>query len=146
MPTAAKLVAAVCLAILGYAVSEIIKTLMPASTDFGSFSIVNAVIGFLCGWIVVGTRAGRGQSAAISNGFTGMFALVIWGLFIHATNEMVANAFARKYRSMVEATVSIFEIGIEYGEKMLDAKVILVLLAGGIVTGILAEFAARRWR
>lgn len=146
MPTAAKLVAAICLAALGYAVSEIIKTMMPASTDFGAFSIVNAVIGFLCGWLVVGTRAGRGQSAAISNGFTGTIALVFWGLFIQASNEMVARAFARKYHTMIEAIVAVFEIGIDFGQKMMDVKIVLLLLAGGIVTGIVTEFAARRWR
>jgi hypothetical protein len=146
MPTAAKLVAALCFAALAYVVSELIKPLMPASTVLGYFSIVNAGIGLLCGWIIVGSRAGRGSSAAISNGVTGTVALVFWGLFIHATNEMVANAFARKYRTMVEATVSIFEIGIEYGTIMLDVRVILTLLAGGIVAGMLAEFAAGRWR
>lgn len=146
MPTAAKLVAALLLAGLGYGVSEIIKTLMPPSTDFGAFSIVNAVIGLLCGWIVVGGRSGRGQSAAISNGFTGTIALVFWGLFVHSCNEMVSNAFARKYHSMFEATIAIFEIGIDYGQKMLDVKVVLILLTGGILTGMIAEFAARRWR
>jgi hypothetical protein len=146
MPTAAKLFAAICLAALGYAASEIIKTLMPASTDFGMFSIVNTVLGFVCGWMIVGGRAGRGQSAAISNGFTGTVALVFWGLFIQACNEMTRRSFARKYDNPMEAIGAVFEIGIEYGQTMLDAKLILLLLAGGIVTGMVAEFAARRWR
>lgn len=146
MPTAAKLVAALCLAALGYVVSDLIRPLLPASTHFGLFNYVNALIGLVMGWRVVGRRAGRGMSAAIGNGFTGTVALVFWGLFVQATNEMVRRSFARHFDSMVEAIAAIFEHMVEYGEIMLDAKVVVALLLGGIATGILAEIAAGRWR
>lgn len=146
MPTAAKLVAALCLAALGYVVSDLIRPLMPASTDFGMFNFVNALLGLVVGWTVVGNRAGRGMSAAIGNGFTGTAALVFWGLFVQATNEMVRRSFARHFDSMVEAIAAIFEHMVEYGEIMIDAKVIVVLLLGGIAAGIVTEFAASRWR
>ncbi len=146
MPTAAKLVAALCLAALGYVVSDLIRPLLPASTDFGLFNYVNALIGLVMGWRVVGRRAGRGMSAAIGNGFTGTVALVFWGLFVQATNEMVRRSFARHFDSMVEAIAAIFEHMAEYGEIMLDAKVVVALLLGGIASGFLAEIAAGRWR
>ena len=146
MPTAAKLVAALCLAALGYATSELIKTIMPASTDFGVFSIVNLVLGLAIGWLVVGTRAGRGMSAAISNGFTGMVFLVFWGLFIQGANEMTRLAMRHRYEGPFEAVVAIFELMVDYGQTILDLKVILLLLIGSIITGVLAEIAAQRWR
>ncbi|MEN9059902.1 TrgA family protein [Ponticoccus litoralis] len=146
MPTAAKLVAALCLAALGYVASDLIRPLLPASTDFGLFNHVNGLIGLVMGWRVVGRRAGRGMSAAIGNGFTGTAALVFWGLFVQATYEMVRRSFARHYDSIVEAIAAIFELMLEYGEIMLDARVILALLLGGIASGILAEIAAGRWR
>ncbi|MDA7426015.1 TrgA family protein [Thalassococcus lentus] len=146
MPTAAKMVAALCLAALGYAASEMIKTLLPASTDFGIFSLVNAVLGFLCGWIIVGTRAGRGFSAAISNGFTGMVALVFWGLFIQAANEMTRLAMRHRYDGPVEALAAVFEIMVDFGKDMLNPGLLLLLLVGSIIVGLISELAGKHWR
>ena len=146
MPTAAKLVAALCLAALGFLASEMVKTLMPASTDFGIFTWVNVILGVLVGWIVVGTRAGRGFSAAISNGFTGVVVLVFWGLFVQAANEMTRQAMRHHYDGMVEAAVDVFALMAEYGATLLNLQMILLLLLGAIATGIISETAARRWR
>ena len=146
MPTAARLTAAICLAALGFIASELIKIIMPASTVFGVFSYVNAALGLLCGWIIVGGRAGRGYSAAISNGFTGMAAMVFWGLFIQGANEMTRLAMRHRYDGPFEALVAIFELMVEYAAIMVNALLISTLLFGAIITGYLTEFAARRWR
>ncbi|WGW03172.1 TrgA family protein [Tropicibacter oceani] len=146
MPTAAKLVAALCLAALGYAISELIKTLEPASTDFGIFSIVNALLGLICGWVIIGGRAGRGQAAAVSNGITGTVALVFWGLFIQGGNEMLRLAMRNRFDGPVEALAAIFEIMIDFGQVLLNPMVIGGLICGALVTGYLSEIAAGRWR
>lgn len=146
MPTAAKLIAALFLAALGFAVSELIKTQMPASTGFGRFSLVNAVIGFACGWVVVGTRAGRGYAAGISNGFTGVAALVFWGLFVQSANEMVIRSMKNRYDGAVEAFAAVFELFVRLGENLVNVPVISSLILGAVVTGLLSEFAARHWR
>ena len=67
MPTAAKLIAALCLAIVAWLTSEAIRPLFPAGTDFGNFNYINAAIGLVLGWIILGARAGRGYAAGISN-------------------------------------------------------------------------------
>ena len=59
-PTAAKLIAALCLAVAVYFASEHVKSVFPPDMAFGIFSILNAAIAFGCGWVVVGRRAGRG--------------------------------------------------------------------------------------
>ncbi|WP_146587826.1 TrgA family protein [Puniceibacterium confluentis] len=146
MPTAAKLFSAVCLAILGYLVSEAIKPLMPEGTGFGIFSYLNATIGFFCGWVIVGNRAGRGVSAAISNGLTGMFAMVCIGLFVQAVVQMVDMAMRHRFSGPVEAFAAVFEIAIEYGGIMMHSSVLILLLVGALVTGFVSEFAARNYR
>lgn len=146
MPTAAKLVAALCLAVLAFVTSELIKPLMPASTQFGLFSYVNTAIGLITGWLVVGNRAGRGQVAAVSNGLTGVVALVFWCLFVHSTNEMVDLAMRHRYDGPVEAAVGIFELIVKYGTVMIDVRVIGTLLFGALLTGFLSEVVAGRWR
>ena len=103
MPTAAKLFSGLGLAVLAFIVSEMVKPLVPDRTQFGNFSLWHAGVGLLCGWIVVGPRAGRGLSAAISNGITGVAAAVFWCLAIQAGNRMVIRAFDRRYDSMFEA-------------------------------------------
>lgn len=146
MPTAARLFAAICLAILGFVASEMVKDLMPPETAFGIFSYVNAGIGLICGWSIVGSRGGRGWSAAISNGFTGMVAMVMIGLGLQAIREMVALSMKHRYDGPVEAFVAVFEIAIKYGAVMLDVQLITTLLVGAIITGLVSEFGARNYR
>ena len=68
MPDAARLVAALGLALIAFIVSGQIMPLMPEGMDFGYFTWVNVGIGILTGWVVMGKRAGRGTTAAINNG------------------------------------------------------------------------------
>ncbi len=145
MPTTARLVAALCLAALGWVASEMIRDIMPPHTGFGWFNVVNVVLGALCGWYVIGTRVGRGYVDAVSIGLTGAVALVVWGLFAQSLNEMLRQALMKKYEGPVEAIVGIFNNAMEFGQFLLDAPLIITLILGGIAAGLLSEFAARRW-
>ncbi|APX25070.1 MULTISPECIES: TrgA family protein [Salipiger] len=146
MFTAARLIAALCLAAVGYLGSVYVHKLMPDIQDFGILDYVNAAIGFLCGWIIVGPRAGRGMSAALSHGITGTVALVFWALMVQAANEMVHLALRHRYSSAMDAFAAIFEIAAEYGALLLDTGFFLLMVLGAVVTGILSESASRRWR
>ncbi|MBE1282157.1 MAG: TrgA family protein [Rhodobacteraceae bacterium] len=146
MPSAARLVAATCLAIIAFIVSGQVMPLMPEGTDFGYFTYVNILIGFLCGWIVMGKRAGRGTIAAINNGLTGIAAMLFWALFVQACWEMFWRAMRNRYDGPFEAIVAIIELGAEYGLILLVPNIIATLLIGGLVTGLLTENASRRWR
>ncbi|MEC3860200.1 TrgA family protein [Mesobacterium sp. TK19101] len=146
MPTAARVVAGVLLAIVAFVASEAFKPLMHENTNFGYFSIVNAGIGLLVGWIVIGSRVGRGLTAGFNNGLTGAIALTFWCLFVHGSYKMVEDSFDRRFTDMLEAIASIFERMLEYGMIMLDVNVIAILLIGGVITGVLAEIASRLWK
>ncbi|WP_439524650.1 TrgA family protein [Marivita sp.] len=146
MPTAAKAVAALCLAVFGYLASELVKTLLPDITNFGRFSEFNAAIGAFVGWIVVGTRAGRGTKDAIANGLTGVAALIFWSVFFHSCLEMFQLSMKRRFDGPVEAFSAIFEIGIEYGAILINPMMIAAFLVGALLTGYFAEYAARHWK
>jgi len=146
MPTAAKAIAALCLAALGYVSSELVKTLLPELQNFGRFSEFNAGLGFIVGWVVVGRRAGRGTKDAIANGLTGVATLIFWSLFFNAANEMIQLSMKRRFDGPVEAFAAIFEIGIEYGQTLINPMMIVTFLIGAVVTGYLTEFAANRAR
>ena len=146
MPDAARLFAAIGLAITAFIVSGQIMPLMPEGTDFGYFTWVNMAIGALSGWIVMGKRAGTGITAAINNGVTGMVAMVFWALFVQGTYEMVRLAMRNRYDGPFEAIMAIFEIGIDYAMTIFVTQVVVTLVAGGVLTGLATEYAWRTWR
>lgn len=146
MPTAARLIAALCLVVLAFVVTTQVIPLFPEGTDFGYFLWVNMTIGALCGWIVMGKRAGRGITPAINNGFTGVTAMMFWGLFVQGTNEMVRLAMRNRYDGPFEAIIAIFEIGYEYALTIAVPGIILTLLIGSLISGLATEYAWRRWR
>ncbi|AXI42530.1 TrgA family protein [Sulfitobacter sp. SK011] len=146
MPTAARLVAAICLAIVAFIVSGMVMPLMPESTDFGYFVPLNIIIGLLAGWIVMGRRVGRGTTAAINNGLTGVFVMMLWGIGVQACNEMVRLAMKNRYDNAMEAIVAIFQIGAEFGQMIATVPIGLFLLVGAVVSGLVTEYAGNRWR
>jgi len=146
MPTAARLVAAILLAILGWILSDMIRPLMPEGTDFGWFNFVNAFIGLCVGWTVMGSRAGRGFVQGINNGITGVAMLFIWGLGVHSCYEMFRLAMRNRYDGPMEAITEIFLIASEFGLTIGTPLVIGTAIAGALIIGPAADFAAKRWR
>lgn len=146
MPTAARLVAAICLMFVAFFLSMLVIPLMPESTDFGYFVPVNLFLGLCIGWIVMGKRAGRGPTAAINNGLTGVFVLFLWGIGVQAINEMVRRAMRNRYDGPFEAIVAVFQIGAEWAYMVATLPVGGTALVGGIISGMLAEAASKRWR
>jgi hypothetical protein len=146
MPDAARLVAALCLVLIAFIVTGQIIPLFDEGTDFGYFLWVNMGIGFLSGWIIMGKRAGRGITAAINNGVTGVVAMVFWGLFVQGVNEMVRLAMRNRYDGPFEAILAIFELSARYGMMMIQYNILITLLIGSVVAGLAAEYAWRTWR
>jgi hypothetical protein len=145
MPTAARLMGAICLAIVGFVISGMVMPLMPESTDFGYFIPVNIVLGLLAGWFVMGPRAGRGITAAINNGLTGVFVLMLWGVSVQAINEMVRLAMRNRYDNAFEALTAAFQIGAEYAWLICTAPIGIALLICALLSGLITEFVGNRW-
>lgn len=146
MPDAAKLVAALGMALLAFVVSFVIMPLFDEEKNFGYFVHVNVVLGALVGWKVVGSRAGRGTTSAINAGLTAPVVLVFWALFVQACNEMTRLAMRNRFDGAFEALVSIFEIGAEWALLISTVAVWATLLVGGMIVGLASEFAWRTWR
>lgn len=146
MPTAARLVAGILLAILGWVLSDIVRPLMPEGTNFGWFNHVNAFNGLCVGWSVIGTRVGRGFVSAINNGVTGTAVLILWAIVIQSCYEMFRLAVRNRYDGPMEALTNIFIIGSEFGIMIATPTFFAVAVAGALVTEILADEAGKRWR
>lgn len=145
MPTFARLVAGVLLGALGWWVSDLIRPLMPEGTDFGLFNYVNAGLGILVGWRVTGKRLGRGVANGLSAGLTGAAALVFWGLVVHSLTQMLGLALDSRFSGFMQAINAMLRIMTEYAFVLTDVQVIIALVGGGIATGLIGEWVARRW-
>ncbi|MEO0378825.1 MAG: TrgA family protein [Pseudomonadota bacterium] len=146
MPDAAKLVAAVGMAALAFIVSFMIMPLFEEDTNFGWFVHVNVVVGFFVGWTVLGSRAGRSITSAINVGLTAPVVMVFWCLFVQSCNEMTRIAMKNRYDGAFEALVAIFEIGAEWALLMTTIPIWTTLLVGGMIVGLMTEYAWRTWR
>ena len=146
MPDAARLIAAICIGVIAYVASLQIVPLIPESTDFGAFAYMNAILGIVTGWTIMGKRAGRGVTAAINNGLGGALVLVIWGLFLHACYQMFDRALDNWYSGFFAAIAAIFQFMAEYALILLDPLLLFTLAAGGVTAGLMTEYAWRTWR
>ncbi len=146
MPTASRLIAAVCLLVVAFLVSSMIITNGEEGKDYGAFTYINMFLGVACGWMIMGRRAGKGWTAAINNGLTGIASLVFWGLLVQGCYEMFRLAMRHRYDGPFEALLAIFQIGIEYGRLLLTPEILLTLAIGALVAGLATEEASRRWR
>lgn len=146
MPTAAKLVSFVLFAALGFVLAEIFKTAIPDRTDFGVLSPVCGLVGGVCGWIVMGSLAGRGLSAAWGSGVrtavtTVVFALLGWSLY-----EMILRSTRGRYGgSPMEALTGAVTLMLENGRLMLTPEFFGAMVIGGALAGIVVEWSGRRW-
>ena len=146
MPTGSKLVAAICLAILGAIVAEMVKPLMSEGINFGHFTYVTAVLGMVVGWFHLGKHAGGSLTDAINNGITSVVILILFALFAFGSYEMIDQSLRHRYSTLMEALRGILEIGMEYGQYLLDVEIVATLFVGAIVSGLVTEYANRRWR
>lgn len=146
MPNAPRLVAAVCLVVVAFLVSSMIIDNGDEGKDYGYFTLVNIALGWICGWKIMGKRAGRGWTAGVNNGLTGVASLVFWALFVQGCYEMFRLAMRHRYDGPFEAVKAIFVIGIEYGQQLLVPEILITLAVGALIAGLATEEAGRRWR
>lgn len=146
MPTAARLVAAIIFAGVAFLAANVYVPLLPAGTQTGWFAAVSAGFGAVVGWMVMGALAGRGTTAAMGYGVRTSVTIVFWvGLFL-SIREMILRSMNLRYDGPMEAVIGTFDIAIDYGRLMVDPQLLAVLGLGGLLGGLVTEFASRRWR
>lgn len=146
MPTAAKLFASLAFALVAFVAAELFKPAMPEGTQFGYFSFINAGIGLLCGWRIMGTLTGHGYKPAMASGVRTSVTILFWAVLGFSINEMIHRSMKMRYDGPFEAVVGVFDLAFEYLILMGRADFIGALVIGGALGGALAEWAGKRWR
>ena len=143
MPTFAKLVAAVLMAVLMYVVTNMVVPLFEPSQPPRWFMQINLAYGALFGWKIVGGRAGNGAVIAISTGISAIVITVAAILLTHGFDVMLERAYDMRYDGPVEALTGAMGIAIDLGAKLFTPIVGMTLIVGAIIASLVAEILSR---
>jgi len=146
MPTAAKLMAAVSFAVVGWIVANAYVPNMPEAQAVGYLREGVALLGAIVGWRVMGPSVGKGYVEAGGSGIKTVVVLVFFALLLFSVYEMLMNSVKMRYDGPMEASLDVLMNMVRRSEALLSAGVIGSMLIGGIIAGILSENAGRRWR
>lgn len=145
MPTAAKLVAGISFACVGYFAAKTYLPGLPESYNAGYFVELNAALGFFVGWFVMGRQVGHDLRRAARFGFATSVSFAVWGILSFSVLEMVLRSLDKRYRMPQDALLNMVEIGWFFIATGLRLEFIVVMVLGGMLAGVLSEFADRIW-
>ncbi|WP_149140799.1 TrgA family protein [Gemmobacter caeruleus] len=145
MPTAGKLAGAILFAVLAYVLAVNYRAELPLDYVPNAFYIWCVVIGLLCGWRVMGTRAGLPAREAPSSGILTVVITVLVAVLFFSTQEMLRRSANKLYKGPLEAVVGIFEIAAHYIGMMATPAFFGTMMLGGVACGMLAGMVGRRW-
>ena len=145
MPTGGKLIAAIAFAALAYFISDLIKPLLPEGANVNRLSEVNAIIGLLMGWKVMGKGAGSTYRQSFGYGLTTLAATTFWSLMIWSGYEMLKRSMRLYYDGPTEALKEMAELYVEYARLAAVQEIIIPAVIGAIFVSWLTEYFARRW-
>ena len=147
MPTGGKIIAALTFAALAYFISDLIKPLLIdiEGTRVGMLSPVNALVGFVMGWKVMGKGAGRTYRQAFGYGLTTLAAIAFWCLVVWAGWKMLMRSIAMRYDGPVHALQGMAEMFLEFGRLVAVNEVLVPAVIGALFMAWVTEYFARRW-
>lgn len=146
MPTGAKLVAAICFAVVGWILANYYSLNMPDASAAGPIREGAAVVGAIVGWMVMGPSVGKGYVEAAGSGIKTAVVLAVVALFALSLREMLDNSVKLRYDGALDAILDIFHTMAERSQALLSLGVFGTILLGGIIAGLLTENAGRRWK
>lgn len=144
MPTGAKLVGALAFAALAFFISDLIKPLFPEGTRFGWFSPLNALIGAVMGWRIMGKGAGDTYRRTFGFGLTTLAATAFWSLLVWSGNEMLKNSMRLRYDGPVEALQEMAQIFVDYARVAAVSQVVWPAIIGALFAAWLTHFFTTR--
>jgi hypothetical protein len=146
MPTGAKLVAAVCYAVVGWVLANYYAVNMPDASSSGPIREAAGLVGVIVGWMVMGPSVGKGYVEAAGSGIKTAVVLAVVALFLLAMREMLENSVKLRYEGPLDAILDVFQTMAQRSYGLLSLGVFGTILFGGIVSGLLTENASRRWK
>ncbi|WP_372604454.1 TrgA family protein [Actibacterium sp.] len=146
MPTAPRLVAFVAFALVAYVATGYYIPELPEGTKTRYFAEMNAAIGGIVGWRVMGTMVGQGYGRALTIGFRTICTLVFYALLVHGVIQMIKGAMKHYYEGPGDAVIGLGELILNYGQLVVTSVPVLTVLAvGGAISALITEWTSARW-
>lgn len=146
MPTAAKLVAAILLAISGVIVVIVTVNVYPdaARRSVGMTSAAVA-IGIFVGWRGLGRRISDEEGSGVVSGLKAGIAMFLWVLFLFGLGDMIAGIMDHAYFQPMTALLVIPAGMIKYGQMALNVPIMGTMVVLAAIVGKMTKTADNRW-
>lgn len=147
MPTAGKLIGAIVFAALAYFISDLTKPFLEDTegSRVGMLSPVNAIIGLVMGWAIMGKGAGKTYRQSFGYGLTTLAATVFWCLIAWSGYKMILRSIAQRYDGATHALQGMAGLFVEFARLIAVQDVVIPAIIGALFVSWLTEFFARRW-
>ena len=145
MPTAPKIVAAVLFAIVAGLAAHLFIPALPEGTQVKLFREISAAVGFFVGWRVMGRLTGKGYVDAAGSGVRTSVTILFWLLLGFSIYTMVKRSTKMLYDDPMEAVTGVFDLMLYFGKFLAEPATPVALLIGGVMGGVVTEWASRRW-
>lgn len=146
MPTAAKLFSAVAFAAFGWLAIQILSAHLAPGARLGTMNSLVLIVGATAGWMMMGREVGHGWYRAGATGLRTSVVISLVVLFVVSFGDMIKRSMQGLYNGPVDALQDVFDLMLRHGQVILNLDVIAVIAIGGIVSGLVAEWASRNWR
>jgi hypothetical protein len=146
MPTAAKLVAALALALTGAIAAIVFLQLNPEMPVGFRFVGTNAIVGFFAGWYSLGKNPGNGIFDGAMSGIRSLVFLLVGSGMVFAFYHVSRNLQQFRDKDVTSMPLAWIEKSFEYVVLALTKEVAIALVLGGIVSGIASYVASHRWQ
>jgi hypothetical protein len=146
MPTAAKLVASILLAISGVIVVIVSINVYPdaARRSVGMTSTA-VIMGLFVGWRGLGRRISEEEGSGITSGLKAGIAMFVWVLFLYALDDMIAGIMDQAYYQPMTALLVIPAGMIKYGQMALNVPIMGTMVVLAAIVGKMTKTADNRW-
>lgn len=145
MPTAAKLIAALALAITASVAALVFVQANPEIPIGIRFVGTNALVGFFAGWYSLGKNPGNGVFDGAMSGIRSLVFLLIGSGMVFAFYHVSRNLQQFRDKDVTSMPLAWIEKSFENVVLALTTDIAIVLVIGGILSGIASYVASRRW-
>jgi len=146
MPTGAKLVAALALALTAAVAAFVFLKANPEIPVGIRFIGTNVLVGFFAGWYSLGKNPGNGNFDGAMAGIRSLVFLLIGSGMVFAFYYISRNLQQFKTKDVTSMPLTWVEKSFENVVLAVSTDVAIALLIGGILSGIAAYQASIHWR
>jgi|LGVF01.2.fsa_nt_gb hypothetical protein len=146
MPTAAKLVAAILLAISGVIVVIVTVNVYPdAARQSVGMTTTAVLMGIFVGWRGLGRRISEEEGSGIMSGLKAGIAMFIWVIFLYGLGDMIKGIMDNAYYQPMTALLVIPAGMIKYGQLALNVPIAGTMVVLAAIVGKMTKTADERW-